>query len=137
MGYSTIPATKNGNGTTHWAWGLAIPQKSQAKKYAWEFIKWATSKEIDKLAATKTLSPTRQSTWNELSKNLNPEFVEVVQKSIEMSIPGYMYFPGSREIADRIIDAVIMISKGKEPNEVMQWLENQSIEILKKNKVIK
>lgn len=131
VGYLPVPATANGNGTTHWAWGLSIPEKSPNKENAWKFIEWATSPEMELVTAPSTYGPVRESTWKAMADTFGPEFSAAVDKSLKMSIPGYMYFPGAREVADRIIDAVIKISQGEDAQATMEWLNSQAAEIVK------
>lgn len=131
VGYLPIPASANGNGTTHWAWGLSIPEKSPSKENAWKFIEWATSSEMEMVTAPSTFGPVRESTWAAMSDKFGPEFSKAVDTSLKMSIPGYMYFPGAREVADRIIDAVIKISQGDDPVATMEWLNTTAADIVK------
>lgn len=69
MGFAPAPykTTKKGSGWL-WAWSLAVPSSSDAKKSAKKFALWATSKEYSKLVAKKygvaAIPPgTRKSTY--------------------------------------------------------------------------
>lgn len=137
VGYLAIPPSATGHGTTHWAWGLSIPEKSKVKDAAWQFIAWATSPENELVTAPSTYGPVRESTWKAMSDKFGPEFSQAVDESLKMSAPGYMYFPGAREVADRIIDAVIKISQGEDPAAVMEWLNQTAEEIVKKEGLLK
>jgi sorbitol/mannitol transport system substrate-binding protein len=58
-----------------WSWNLGINAESDSKEQAWEFLKWATSKEYAKLVGStlgwsKTPPGTRKSTYQ------IPEYVE-------------------------------------------------------------
>jgi len=131
VGYSVVPPTATGHGTTHWAWGLSIPEKAQNKDNAWKFIEWATSPEIEMMTAPSTYGPVRASTWASVSDKFGSEFASAVDQSLKISVPGYMYFPGSGEIVDRIIDAVVKISQGEDPEKTMQTLNDQAADIVK------
>ncbi|MHC1783983.1 MAG: ABC transporter substrate-binding protein [Anaerolineaceae bacterium] len=137
VGYLPIPASDKGNGTTHWAWGLSIADKSPQKENAWKFIEWATSPEMELVTAPSTFGPVRESTWKAMSDKFGAEFSSAVDASLKMSIPGYMYFPGAREVADRIIDAVIKISQGEDPDKTMEWLNTTSADIVKQQGLVK
>ena len=133
VGYAAVPKTPTGHGTTHWGWGLAMTAKSPAKDAAWLFIQWATSKDLDLYTGKSTFGPVRASTWAELGKVFPPDFTAAADASFKMSIPGYMYFDGSREVADRIIDAVMRIKSGEDPEKVMGDLNEQALKIVEKN----
>jgi ABC-type glycerol-3-phosphate transport system substrate-binding protein len=137
VGYLPIPATAQGNGTTHWAWGLSIAEKSPNKENAWKFISWATSPEMELVTAPSTFGPVRESTWKAVADDFGPEFSSAVDASLKMSIPGYMYFPGSGEITDRIIDAVIKISQGEDVDATMEWLNSSAADIVKQQGLAK
>jgi len=126
VGYTAVPATATGNGTTHWAWGLGITEASTVKDAAWKFVEWGTSKEMNIETATGTYGPVRASAWEAKSNEFGAEFCEAVDKSLNMSAPGYMYFDGASEVTDRIIDAVIRISQGEDLDTVMTWLDNEA-----------
>ena len=131
VGYAAIPATATGHGTTHWAWGLSIPEKAKNKDNAWKFIEWGTSPEVEMVTAPSTYGPVRASTWAAMSDKFGPEFTSAVDQNLKISVPGYMYFPGSGEIVDRIIDAVVKISQGEDPAKTMQTLNDQAADIVK------
>ncbi|HWP21599.1 MAG TPA: extracellular solute-binding protein [Candidatus Cryosericum sp.] len=126
VGYLAVPPTATGNGTTHWAWGLAITENSKVKDAAWQFVQWSTSPEVEQATAKNTYGPVRASTWKTMASVFGDEFSTAVDTSLNMSAPGYMYFNGSSEICGRIIDAVIRISQGEDANTVMQWLDNEA-----------
>ncbi|NLG84258.1 MAG: extracellular solute-binding protein [Firmicutes bacterium] len=133
VGYAPVPPTATGHGTTHWGWGLSIAQNSPVKDAAWLFVQWATSPQMEKLTAPMTYGPVRRSSWKSLRKTFGSDFCQAVDTSLAMSVPGYMYFPGAREVADRIIDAVIRISQGEDANQVMNWLDSTAKDIVKRN----
>ncbi len=132
VGYLPVPKTATGNGTTHWAWGLGITANSQVKDAAWQFVQWATSTEVEMATAQSTYGPVRASTWKAMESIFGEEFSSAVDKSLNMSAPGYMYFNGAGEVGGRIIDAVIRISQGEDVNTVMSWLDNEAKGIVEK-----
>ena len=137
VGYAAIPATATGHGTTHWAWGLSMAEKSANKTNAWKFMEWATSPEIEKETAQSTFGPVRASTWATMSDKFGAEFSSAVDQNLKISVPGYMYFTGSGEVVDRIIDAVIKISQGEDPDKTMKTLNDEAADIVKQNGLAK
>jgi len=133
VGYAAVPKTGTGHGTTHWGWGLGITAKSPAKDAAWLFVQWATSKESDLDTGKATFGPVRASTWKALGGTFPAEFTKAADESFKISVPGYMYFDGAREVADRIIDAVMSLKGGEDPNAVMGGLNDQATKIVEKN----
>jgi len=136
VGYLPVPRTESGHGTTHWGWGISITENSKVKEAAWLFIQWATSPDIELITAPNTYGPVRESTWDQLAGTVfSEEYASAVDKSLKMSAPGYMYFPGAREVADRIIDAIMKMEQGKDPETVMNWLNNEAETIVERNKL--
>lgn len=69
IGYVAAPHFRSPFGGWYWSWALAIPKASKNKDGAWEFIRWATSKDYVKLVADRlgvehTPPGTRTSTYN-------------------------------------------------------------------------
>jgi len=135
VGYAPVPATETGHGTTHWAWGLSIAEKSKVKNAAWLFVQWATGPASERATAKATYGPVRQSTWKNSVEIFGKEFTNAVDVSLKMSAPGYMYFAGARELADRIIDGVIRVTQGADARDVAKWLDDNALEIVKRNKL--
>ncbi|MBZ0259879.1 MAG: sugar ABC transporter substrate-binding protein, partial [Hyphomicrobiales bacterium] len=133
IGYAAVPKTETGHGTTHWGWGLGMTAKSPVKDAAWLFIQWATSKESDLDTGKATFGPVRASSWKALAGTFPPEFTKAADESFKISVPGYMYFDGAREIADRIIDAVIRLKGGEDAKTVMGELNDQAAKIVEAN----
>ena len=102
------------------------------KEAAWKFIEWATSKEIETQTAPQTYGPVRASTWIDMEQVFGEEFSSAASEALSISIPGYMYFDGAREVCDRIIDAVIAMSKGADSLTTMETLDKQAQEIVQK-----
>jgi sorbitol/mannitol transport system substrate-binding protein len=75
VGYVRAPVKNTENSGWLWSWNLGINAESDSKEQAWEFLKWATSKEYAKLVGStlgwsKTPPGTRKSTYQ------IPEYVE-------------------------------------------------------------
>lgn len=49
VGYAHAPVVETEESGWLWAWNLAIPESSENKEAAWEFMQWATSKEYIQL----------------------------------------------------------------------------------------
>lgn len=95
VGYAMVPAGPAGRAPSLSAWGMFIPSSSQNKEAAWQFIQWATSRDIQLRSAV--IGPrsdvTRKSVWE------SPEFKglkqdwgdwsEVTLASLEESLPDY------------------------------------------------
>lgn len=68
VGYVRAPVEKTENSGWLWSWNLGINAESKNKEAAWEFVKWATSKEYAKLVGSRlgwsrTPPGTRKSTY--------------------------------------------------------------------------
>jgi sorbitol/mannitol transport system substrate-binding protein len=68
VGYVRAPVKETENAGWLWSWNLGINAESQHKEQAWEFVKWATSKEYAKLVGSelgwsRTPPGTRKSTY--------------------------------------------------------------------------
>lgn len=70
-------------------WGLSIAGSSSKKDEAWQFIQWATSKEIMKKCALKSVTQTRKSVMNdpEVISTQHPGFAEVAGDASKNGIP--------------------------------------------------
>ncbi|MGE3842598.1 MAG: sugar ABC transporter substrate-binding protein [Vicinamibacterales bacterium] len=75
VGYVPAPRYRSPFGGWYWSWALAIPKASKNREAAWEFVKWATSREYirqvaDELGVEHTPPGTRMSTYE------NPTYLE-------------------------------------------------------------
>jgi sorbitol/mannitol transport system substrate-binding protein len=75
VGYVRAPVQQTENSGWLWSWNLGINAESQHKDQAWEFVKWATSKEYANLVGSqlgwsRTPPGTRKSTY------LIPEYIK-------------------------------------------------------------
>ena len=92
LGYTYGPTAKTPRGAHWlWSWALAIETSSRKKEAAFEFIKWATSKEyIDlvgrELGQVRIPPGTRQSTYDETPYGENP-WAEIELESINGANP--------------------------------------------------
>lgn len=73
VGYVPAPVVETDNAGWLWAWSLAIPETSNSKDAAWEFVSWATSKEYMKLVGEE-LGWTRVPPGSRLSTYQIPEY---------------------------------------------------------------
>jgi len=73
VGYVPAPVVETDNSGWLWAWSLAIPETSNSKDAAWEFVSWATSKEYMKLVGEE-LGWTRVPPGSRLSTYEIPEY---------------------------------------------------------------
>ncbi|NOU88388.1 extracellular solute-binding protein [Paenibacillus sp. LMG 31460] len=89
VGFATFPAGKAGaKPASVISWGLAMNAKSADKDAAWEFINWATSKEIVLKTQQKGVQGARASVWNnpEGTKSFPSELVKVIKESSEIGV---------------------------------------------------
>ena len=68
IGYAHAPTVETEESGWLWAWNLAIPESSEKKDAAWEFMQWATSKEYvelvgNELGWSRVPPGSRQSTY--------------------------------------------------------------------------
>jgi len=90
VGYVTFPAgPKGARPYDAVAWCLGIPAQSKNKDAAWEFVKWANSKEMMKKMLAAGVTVTRNSAWadKEATAKFPPGFAEVAQKSGAVAVP--------------------------------------------------
>ncbi|MBS4206873.1 sugar ABC transporter substrate-binding protein [Bacillus sp. FJAT-50079] len=88
IGYAFAPSQKKDNNGWLWAWSLAIESASKNKESAFEFIKWATSKEyIEKVGESEgwvvAPSGTRASTYDNPKYQEAAPFSDMVLRSLE------------------------------------------------------
>jgi multiple sugar transport system substrate-binding protein len=84
VGFAPFPAGKAGSKPYNiTSWGLAMNAKTANKDAAWEFIKWATSKEIVLKTQQKGNPGARASVWEkpEGTTGFPPELVQVIKES--------------------------------------------------------
>ena len=71
------------------AWAVGISSGSRNTEASWEFIRWATSKEMDVIAQQEGNFSARHSTWAnpEASRYIPPSLVVVVEESNQIARP--------------------------------------------------
>jgi multiple sugar transport system substrate-binding protein len=95
------------------SWGLSIAKSSKNQDAAWEFIKWATSKEMVLKTQAAGNPSARASAWNnpEGTKAWPKEWVEVAKKSGEVGKPSdrplVIGVGKARDLVGEIITAAI------------------------------
>jgi ABC-type glycerol-3-phosphate transport system substrate-binding protein len=57
VGYVRAPVKETEDSGWLWSWNLGINAESDTKEQAWEFLKWATSKEYAKLVGSPSAGP--------------------------------------------------------------------------------
>jgi multiple sugar transport system substrate-binding protein len=84
VGFALFPSGKGGQQPYNvTSWALAINKSAANKDAAWEFIKWATSKEVTLKTQKKGNPSARTSAWNnpEGTSSFPKELVEVIKES--------------------------------------------------------
>ncbi len=123
--------------------GLMIPVASKKKEAAWEFIKWATSKETMRKVALDSshAAVTRASVLNdpEFKKKYQmggsdvPAIHETVLKDAGKGYMAYRAMPEFPPITDRVVIALNEIVAGqKSARDAMTQANNDAIQILEK-----
>jgi len=91
VGYSILPGSADEGSKPYSivAWALGISSNSANKGAAWEFIKWATSKDMDLKAQQEGNFSARNSTWADPSStaDLPAQLVSVVDASNKVAMP--------------------------------------------------
>ncbi|GAB3505473.1 ABC transporter substrate-binding protein [Amycolatopsis cihanbeyliensis] len=85
IGYAPAPTMETDHAGWLWAWSLAIPETSDAKDAAWEFVSWATSKEYHRLVGEE-LGWTRVPPGSRLSTYEIPEYQEAAGQFAEPTL---------------------------------------------------
>ena len=141
--FSLMPAGPKGRFPGVATHGLGIPVGSRKKDAAWEFIKWAGSKEMFRrmLVEKGYGSITRRSVIN------SPEFkqkmtinghdtADIYLKTIELSAQGYMTYrtvPVYPQVDQQIDKAIqVIVSQQASAKEAMEKAQANSIADLKK-----
>lgn len=90
VGFAQFPAGRAGSRPySIVSWGISMAETSKNKEAAWEFIKWATSKEITLAAQFRQVPSARTSAWEnpEGVVNFPAQLVDVIMASSEGSMP--------------------------------------------------
>lgn len=80
VGFAVVPKGDVKASGSESGWSLAMSAGSENKGAAWEFIRWASGKEMDVYAATQGNFSARESTWEneEVLKTYPEDLVEAV-----------------------------------------------------------
>ncbi len=90
VGFARFPAGPEGSlPYSIVSWGISIAETSRNKEAAWEFIKWATSKEITLRTQNRQVPSARTSAWEnpEGVANFPAQLVDVIMASSEDAMP--------------------------------------------------
>ncbi len=91
IGFARFPMGTIGAYTPYnivaWAWGISSTSKNQDA--AWEFVKWASSKEMDVQGMIETGFSARTSAWGDerVAAVVDPTLMQVVQQTGEVGYP--------------------------------------------------
>jgi len=119
------------------SWGISIPSTSKNKDAAWEFVKWATSKEISGKIQAKGVPGARKSVWDseQGKKGFPAQWVEVAAKSGAIGHPydrpNVIAVGASRDIVGDVITQAI---EGKDVAAAAKKANAQLQELLDKEK---
>ena len=142
--YASFPAGPAGSFPGVNSQGLGIPKGSKQKRAAWEFIKWATSKEIMlRLALDKAqVAVTRKSTLADPklkeAMTVNGQDLSVIYISAaeEAGKKGYMKYrttPVFPQVGEKVNKAIEQIATGQaSAKDAMAAANQQAIDDLKK-----
>lgn len=89
-GFAQFPAGSHGSRPySIVSWGLSMSRTARNKDAAWEFIQWATSKEITLRTQSRQVPSARTSAWENPKgvEKFPPQLVEVIMASSEGSMP--------------------------------------------------
>ncbi len=91
LGYAMFPEGPIGESTPYniVAWAYGISSTSQNKDLAWEYINWATSKEMEVQGMLADGWSARSSAWDDsrVTEHTDPELAEVVSEIGEVGYP--------------------------------------------------
>ncbi|HWI53754.1 MAG TPA: sugar ABC transporter substrate-binding protein [Symbiobacteriaceae bacterium] len=129
IGFAMFPAGDKGVAPySVTSWGLSVAKSSKQQDAAWEFIKWATSKEMVLKTQAAGNPSARTSVWNnpEGTKSWPAEWVAVAKKSGEIGKP-----------ADRPL--VINVGKARDliGEMITAAINNKDLEAVAKDRNVK
>lgn len=90
VGFAVFPAGPAGSRPySVVSWGISMAATTRNKEAAWEFIKWATSREITLKTQAKSVPSARTSVWEskEGVANFPPQLVQVIAQSGKVGYP--------------------------------------------------
>lgn len=123
--FAAVPDDPAGKSVCNVApWALMIPASSQRKDTAWEFIKWATSKEMAVGAMQYGQFSARQSAWSNprATEKLPVTLVQAVKDSMgskySLERPVTIQVGKSRDVIGTVIQAAIQGVRGEELQKI-------------------
>ena len=138
-----------------WSWALGIESSSRNQEAAFEFLKWATSKEyIDlvgrELGWVRVPPGTRRSTYQDTKYKDNP-WAEIEIKSIETANPErptrqpvpytgiqYVGIPEFQQLGDEVGRSLASVLAGDmSVNEMTQLSQQQALEVARQGRYLK
>ena len=134
VGYVRAPVVKTSDSGWLWSWNLGINAESKHKEQAWEFVRWATSKEYAKLVGSqlgwaRTPPGTRKSTYQ------IPEYVKAggefapltakIMSEVDPTHPGvdpqpwvgiqYVTIPEFQDVGNQVSQLLADVIAGRRP----------------------
>ncbi|GAA3401098.1 ABC transporter substrate-binding protein [Paenibacillus hodogayensis] len=121
VGYSVLEGTGD-EYTVGPTWGIFLPKDTKKKDVSWEFMKWATSKEVMQDMADKKIrsDATRTSVLDSemFKKNFNAEWAEANKVALNHADFGYTpLIPEGNEIRDALSVAIAKAATGQASTE--------------------
>ncbi|WP_334195841.1 sugar ABC transporter substrate-binding protein [Muricomes intestini] len=134
IGFFDVPVGPNGDYGNYYitAWAYGISYGSQNKEAAWEFIKWATSKEMQNDAQKNGNSGARLSVWE---GDYSPWPEEVQKLAAEAGPKSYgserPYMINVSRARDLIGEAVTKAIEGVDDDELQKLLDKKNADLQK------
>lgn len=133
VGFAQFPAGEKGSKPySVVSWGLSVAKSSKQQAAAWEFVKWATSKEMVLKTQAAGNPGARQSVWNnpEGTKAWPAEWVDIAKKSAQVGAPAdrplVINVGKARDLVGEVITAAItkkdVAATAKSQNEKLNAL---------------
>lgn len=109
------------------AWAMGISSGSENKDACWEFIKWATSKEMNLLAQQEGNFSARNSTWEDdaATEGVPAELVKVIEESNQIAAPyDRPYMQDAAEARTAIGELITKAEEGATQEELKKACED-------------
>ncbi|WP_199034874.1 ABC transporter substrate-binding protein [Glycomyces salinus] len=136
MGYVPAPVMETDSSGWLWAWSLAVPETSESKDAAWEFMAWATGKDYmhlvgEELGWTRVPPGSRASTYEipeymEAAEAFAPQTLEAIQ-NVDVNQPGlyeqnwagvqYISIPEFQDLGTRVAQEISAAIAGNQTVE--------------------
>ncbi len=134
VGYAVIPKGPAGSIPHVSAWSLGIYAGSKHKDAAWQFIQWATSKDMELKGLLKGIPAARNSAWNSpvFKKNdSTPEWTQASLASYKVASP--IWNPpviSVGETRDAVGDAIVASILGQNVSKALHGAAKQMDQII-------